>query len=70
MADESSSGGTVWHDTLPVPLADPNWNPGKIFIAINFKAPEQVGRHVFHCHIPEHEDKGTMAPIEVLRAGQ
>jgi FtsP/CotA-like multicopper oxidase with cupredoxin domain len=70
MASESLSGATVWHDTLPVPLADTNNHPGKIFIAINFKTPEQVGRYVFHCHILEHEDKGMMAPIEILRAAK
>jgi FtsP/CotA-like multicopper oxidase with cupredoxin domain len=70
MAGESSSGATVWHDTLPVPLADTHGNSGKIFIVINFKTAEQVGRYVFHCHILEHEDKGMMAPIEILRAAK
>ena len=68
MAKESLHGATVWHDTLPVPLADNNGHVGKIFIVINFKATEQLGRYVFHCHILEHEDKGMMAAIEVMRA--
>jgi FtsP/CotA-like multicopper oxidase with cupredoxin domain len=70
MLSESLNGATVWHDTLPVPVADNNLNPGKLFIAINFKASEQIGRYVFHCHILEHEDKGMMAPIEILRAAK
>ena len=66
-ASESTGTGSIWHDTLPVPLAKDDKTPGKIFIVINFKAPEQLGRYVFHCHILEHEDKGMMAGIEVLR---
>jgi len=64
---ETTKGSLVWHDTLPVPYAADKSNPGKIFIVINFRAPEQIGRYVFHCHILEHEDKGMMAPFEVLR---
>jgi FtsP/CotA-like multicopper oxidase with cupredoxin domain len=52
--------GDVWHDTLPVLHGVP------VFIIVNFDAPEQLGRYVFHCHILEHEDAGMMAPIEVL----
>jgi FtsP/CotA-like multicopper oxidase with cupredoxin domain len=40
--------------------------PGSVRLIINFQADQQVGRFVFHCHILEHEDKGMMAPIEVL----
>jgi FtsP/CotA-like multicopper oxidase with cupredoxin domain len=62
---------TIWHDSLPVPprLFDPvsrQFINGRVFIAIPFMAPVQVGRFVFHCHILEHEDGGMMAPIEVL----
>jgi hypothetical protein len=71
-----AADANVWHDTFPVPPAltkdgtpDPN-NPGRVFIVINFGAAQQVGRFVFHCHILEHEDKGMMAPIEVLSAEQ
>ena len=71
-----ATDANVWHDTFPVPPAltkdgtpDPN-NPGRVFIAINFGAQQQVGRFVFHCHIMEHEDKGMMAPMEVLAADQ
>lgn len=66
----------IWHDTFPVPPALTNSGtpdvatPGRIFVAINFGAEQQVGRFVFHCHILEHEDKGMMAPIEVIAAGQ
>ena len=66
LAAEGANGVTVWHDTLPVPLGEPA-NPGKIYIVINFRADQQAGRYVFHCHILEHEDKGMMAGIEVLR---
>lgn len=66
LAAEGANGVTVWHDTLPIPLGEPG-NPGKLYIVINFRADQQVGRYVFHCHILEHEDKGMMAGIEVLR---
>jgi FtsP/CotA-like multicopper oxidase with cupredoxin domain len=69
------SGGAVpdpavdlWHDTIPVPPRDSMGNPGRVFVSIPFKSPEQEGRFVFHCHILEHEDNGMMAPVEVLTA--
>jgi FtsP/CotA-like multicopper oxidase with cupredoxin domain len=49
-----------WHDTIPVPPG------GHVFVSIPFKAKEQVGRYVFHCHILEHEDGGMMALVETL----
>ena len=58
----------AWHDTIPVPPRDADGNPGRVFVSIPFKAPEQVGRFVFHCHILEHEDGGMMAPVELLDA--
>jgi FtsP/CotA-like multicopper oxidase with cupredoxin domain len=60
------TGVDAWHDTIPVPPRDGNGNAGRVFVSIPFKAPEQEGRFVFHCHILEHEDGGMMAPIEVL----
>ena len=54
-------GRDSWHDTVPVPA-----NNGYVYIVINFTAPQQIGRYMFHCHILEHEDKGMMAAIEVL----
>jgi len=56
----------AWHDTIPVPPRNAKGEPGRVFVSIPFKAPEQVGRFVFHCHILEHEDAGMMAPIEVI----
>jgi FtsP/CotA-like multicopper oxidase with cupredoxin domain len=56
----------TWHDTIPVPPRNAKGEPGRAFVSIPFKAPEQVGRFVFHCHILEHEDNGMMAPVEVL----
>jgi FtsP/CotA-like multicopper oxidase with cupredoxin domain len=60
----------VLHDTFPIPPAsfdgDKVKEPGRVFIKIGFHADEQVGRYVYHCHILEHEDKGMMAPIEVV----
>lgn len=44
--------------------------PGSVRLIISFAADQQVGRFVFHCHILEHEDKGMMAPIEVLAAAR
>jgi FtsP/CotA-like multicopper oxidase with cupredoxin domain len=41
-------------------------NPGRVFLLMGFRSPEQIGRYVYHCHILEHEDGGMMAPIEVL----
>jgi FtsP/CotA-like multicopper oxidase with cupredoxin domain len=49
-----------WHDTIPIPAFN------KVFIIMSFDAPEQIGRYVFHCHILKHEDRGLMAPIEIL----
>ena len=69
--DMIASGGVTpseadaWHDTIPVPPRDSN-GPGRVFVSIPFKAAEQQGRFVFHCHILEHEDGGMMAPVEVL----
>ena len=54
-------GRNSWHDTVPVPA-----NNGYVYVVINFTAPQQIGRYMFHCHILEHEDKGMMAAIEVL----
>jgi FtsP/CotA-like multicopper oxidase with cupredoxin domain len=64
----------IWHDVFPVPprALDPKtkqYTNGRVFVAIPFLTPEQVGRFVFHCHIMEHEDGGMMAPMEVLSAG-
>lgn len=63
-----SVGVDVWHDTIPVPPQDSQGHPGRVFVSIPFKAPQQIGRFVFHCHILEHEDGGMMAPVEVLDA--
>ena len=60
----------AWHDTLPVPprtvSPDGKITPGHVFVTIPFRASEQVGDFVFHCHILEHEDKGMMAYIQVV----
>jgi FtsP/CotA-like multicopper oxidase with cupredoxin domain len=47
-------------DSFPVPIG------GSLRIKITY-TKQQVGRFVFHCHILEHEDKGMMAEIEVMR---
>lgn len=60
-----SDGLGVWHDTFPIPAGKPG-QPAHVFLHIAFTAPEQIGRYVYHCHILEHEDKGMMAPFEVL----
>lgn len=64
--DPGVSGARAWMDSVPVPARRAADEPGRSYIAIPFVAPEQVGRYLFHCHILEHEDKGMMAPIEVL----
>ena len=56
----------VWHDTLPVPPADAQGHPGRVFVTIPFHAREQVGFFVFHCHILEHEDGGMMAVVQLF----
>lgn len=66
----ATKGVTVYHDTLPVPWTTMNGGTktqGRIFIKVSFKNKEQIGRYVFHCHLLDHEDKGMMAPIEVVR---
>lgn len=64
---DPAGGVQAWHDTLPVPpRIGPN-QPGRLFVFIPFAAEQQVGRFVFHCHILEHEDRGMMADIEVVR---
>jgi FtsP/CotA-like multicopper oxidase with cupredoxin domain len=63
-------GVDVWHDTIPVPPRDSIGNPGVVYIAIPFVAPEQVGTFVFHCHILEHEDGGMMATVQVYDSAQ
>ena len=72
-AEAMTDNSTVdlWHDTLPVPTAQFDRQgkmlaPGRIFVAIPFRAREQVGFFVFHCHILEHEDGGMMAVVQVF----
>ncbi|MFL5287009.1 MAG: multicopper oxidase domain-containing protein [Rhodopila sp.] len=66
----------AWHDTLPVPpriqVDTPDalgrkYKPGRVFVFIPFEAEQQIGSFAFHCHILEHEDKGMMADVEVIR---
>ncbi len=48
------------HDNYPLP-------PGaRILFRLTFDGPK-LGRFVFHCHILEHEDKGMMATIDVVK---
>lgn len=48
------------HDNYPLP-------PGaRILLRLSFDGPK-LGRFVFHCHILEHEDKGMMATIDVVK---
>ena len=55
----------LWHDTLPVPPSSPDGTPGRVFVTIPFKAPQQVGSFLFHCHFLDHEDQGMMAVVQV-----
>jgi hypothetical protein len=41
--------------------------PESVKIRMDF-TPNTVGKFVYHCHLLEHEDKGMMAIIEVVRA--
>ena len=53
----------VVHDNYPLP-------PGaRVLVMLRFDGPK-LGRFVFHCHILEHEDKGMMATIGVVRAAR
>jgi FtsP/CotA-like multicopper oxidase with cupredoxin domain len=38
---------------------------GSVTLRMPFTDPLIVGRFMFHCHVPRHEDKGMMANIEV-----
>ena len=66
---EASGTGDVqaWHDTIPVPPRLDAKHPSRVYVLIPFRADQQVGSFVFHCHILEHEDRGMMADIEVVR---
>ena len=55
----------LWHDTLPVPPASTNGVPGRVFVTIPFRAQQQVGSFVYHCHFLYHEDLGMMALVQV-----
>jgi hypothetical protein len=57
----------VWHDTIPVPPRDSKTGtPGVVYVAVPFRAREQIGTFVYHCHILEHEDGGMMAAVQVF----
>ena len=67
----NNSDVDLWHDTLPIPPAKFDGQgkmvaPGRIFVTIPFRAREQAGFFVFHCHILEHEDGGMMAVVQVF----
>jgi FtsP/CotA-like multicopper oxidase with cupredoxin domain len=55
----------LWHDTLPVPPASTNGVPGRVFVTIPFRAQQQVGSFMYHCHFLYHEDLGMMAVVQV-----
>lgn len=38
-------------------------------VRIDFRDPNVVGTFPYHCHLLEHEDKGMMGTVEVLRPG-
>ncbi|HEY0837781.1 MAG TPA: multicopper oxidase domain-containing protein, partial [Azospirillum sp.] len=64
---EDGGGVDVWHDTLPLPPSSQDGTtPGRAFVVINFRAVEQIGTFVYHCHILGHEDNGMMAVMEVI----
>lgn len=57
----SNSNGADKVDVYPI---EPDqW----IAIRVTFDHEEQLGRYVYHCHILEHEDKGMMSIINVIR---
>jgi FtsP/CotA-like multicopper oxidase with cupredoxin domain len=53
-------------DTFSVPPMR-DGKPGEAKLIIPFTNPGIVGRFVFHCHVVEHEDKGMMMTVEVVR---
>jgi suppressor of ftsI len=53
-------------DTVSVPPATDR-RPGVLKVIIPFTDPVIVGRFVVHCHAVDHEDKGMMQTVEVLR---
>lgn len=52
------------HDNYPVLAGQ------AIKVRIALDRPEQIGAHVYHCHILEHEDRGMMSAIEVREVAQ
>ena len=53
-------------DTFSVTPATDD-KPATLKVVIPFTDPVIVGRFVFHCHAADHEDKGMMAVVEVVR---
>jgi suppressor of ftsI len=53
-------------DTFSIPPAS-DTKSATLKVVIPFTDPVIVGRFVFHCHAADHEDKGMMAVIEVVR---
>jgi suppressor of ftsI len=53
-------------DTFSVPPATDR-RPGVLKVVIPFTDPVIVGRFVLHCHAVDHEDKGMMQTVEVVR---
>jgi suppressor of ftsI len=57
--------GLGMRDVVNVPCAT-NGKPGTAELIIPFTNPVMVGEFVFHCHLVQHEDAGTMANISVV----
>lgn len=55
-------------DTIDLPFWDGTRRRyPSVKLRMDFRSPEIAGTFVFHCHILEHEDKGMMGSIQVLR---
>ena len=54
-----------YQDTVNLPIADKQGNPGSVVMRMKFDPPIIVGEFVYHCHIVQHEDQGMMANIQV-----
>jgi FtsP/CotA-like multicopper oxidase with cupredoxin domain len=57
-------------DTVNVPYASGRQLAyPSVRIRVDFRDPNTIGTFPYHCHLLEHEDKGMMGTIEVVRAG-
>jgi FtsP/CotA-like multicopper oxidase with cupredoxin domain len=55
-------------DTIDLPFWDGKGPYPSVKVRMDFRDPNIVGTFLYHCHILEHEDRGMMGSIEVVRS--